>query len=201
MPRGIYPKPENDKRSLPWVCPKCENTLRASGKGTHLRWCGKSVEIFWSRVEKTATCWLFKGTLSWEGYGRFNENGNKKQYQAHRYAWKTLGLEIAEGKALLHRCNVRNCVNPEHLYVGDWKDNAQDKILAGRDPTALLNADQVREVRRLLPTMMQKDIAARMGVSAGVVSEIKLRKKYRWVTETADACDAASHADDLTKEK
>ena len=171
----------------PWTCPKCKVTFpRAGGKGTHLKWCGKREEHFWGLVDKDGPngCWLYTGTISFEGYGYVNIGAGvrRKQWQAHRFAWSLLKGPIPAKGCILHTCDVRNCVNPDHLYLGDRLDNARDKIARRRDSTATLTYEQVREVRRLLAEgEMGKDIAAKYGVSPAVISGIKLGQTYRHV--------------------
>jgi hypothetical protein len=177
----------NDWKSAPWTCPKCHQLLRGSGKGTHLRWCGKREDHFWSKVNKDGPngCWLYTGTLSFEGYGYVNIGAGvrRKQWQAHRFAWYLLKGPIDKNACILHTCDVRNCVNPEHLYLGDRKDNARDKILRQRDTGATLTYDQVREVKRMLAegTMYGKDIAEKFGVSPSVISGIRSGRTFRHV--------------------
>lgn len=68
-------------------------------------------EPFWSLVEKTETCWLWRGSFH-EGYG--NYVGEK----AHKVAWRLVkGYEVPKGFVLHHRCNTRRCVNPDHLEL------------------------------------------------------------------------------------
>ena len=105
---------------------KCADIYRRSSEGIK--------ERFWSRVEKTGGCWLFTGCIGHEGYGSFAHGRlhYRKQYQAHRFAWLSLGKKIPADKLLLHHCDVRHCVNPAHLYVGTRKDNIHDAIRRGR---------------------------------------------------------------------
>jgi len=42
---------------------------------------------------------------------------------------------IPEGLWVLHRCDVKPCVNPEHLYLGDGKQNQKDALDRGRRAT------------------------------------------------------------------
>lgn len=87
----------------------------------------KDIERFWSKVEKTDSCWLYKGGLS-NGYGQFYYGGknNAKYNLAHRFSY-----ELSFGKlppknsnlTLDHQCRVRNCVNPIHLELVSVKEN------------------------------------------------------------------------------
>jgi hypothetical protein len=67
---------------------------------------------FWSRVQKTDTCWLWLGALH-NGYGGINVDG--KRTPVHRAAYELLIGPIPEGLVIDHLCRVRNCVNPVHL--------------------------------------------------------------------------------------
>jgi hypothetical protein len=74
----------------------------------------------WARVEKTETCWLWKGhTVS--GYGMFSIAG--KSIYIHRYAYELLVGPIPEGMQLDHLCRVRHCVNPDHLEPVTNREN------------------------------------------------------------------------------
>ena len=71
------------------------------------------VDWFWSNVEKTETCWLWKGTTQPNGYGSINKYGIRKM--AHIFSYELLGKIVPEGLDLDHLCFVRNCINPDHL--------------------------------------------------------------------------------------
>ena len=60
-------------------------------------------------------CWLWKQSLSRDGYGWTSYRN--KTYQAHRfvYAW-AVGL-IPDGLVIDHLCRVRHCVNPKHMEL------------------------------------------------------------------------------------
>ena len=177
----------------PWTCPKCGETLpKSGGKGSHMRWCDRREEHFWSKVEKSDGCWLYHGTISFEGYGYVNIGSGirRKQWQAHRFAWSLLKGPIPENGCVLHTCDVRNCVNPDHLYIGDRKDNARDKYRRQRDTSSDLSQDQVREIKAALFNYklgMCKDLAAKYGVSPGVISDIRLGHTFRHVESAADS--------------
>jgi hypothetical protein len=86
----------------------------------------KTEDLFWSRVFKTDTCWLWCGALGREGYGLFS---NKKQHlRAHRIAYSLIKGPIAPGMVIDHLCRVRNCVNPDHLDQTDNVSNSSRQI-------------------------------------------------------------------------
>jgi transposase-like protein len=97
-----------------------------------MTWIARPVEErFWERVEKTDSCWLWKGTILPSGYGRLTSGSRRKGTyvvtSAHRLSYELHHGAVPTGKNVLHRCDVKHCVNPAHLYVGTAKDNADDR--------------------------------------------------------------------------
>lgn len=85
---------------------------------------------FWSKVQKTDTCWLWTGVIGAHGYGVFG--GKKTRGRAHRLMWERVNGPIPDGLNVCHRCDNPPCVNPAHLFLGTVKDNAQDMMRKGR---------------------------------------------------------------------
>jgi hypothetical protein len=56
--------------------------------------------------------------------------------------------EVPAGSLVLHRCDVRNCVNPDHLFLGTYKDNMDDMYSKGRGPTGNRNGSRTKPHRR-----------------------------------------------------
>lgn len=65
-----------------------------------------------------------------DGYGRVYRSG--KTIDAHRDAYERANGPIPEGMVVRHKCNVRLCINPEHLVLGTVAQNADDRTKAGR---------------------------------------------------------------------
>lgn len=72
-------------------------------------------ERFWSKVDKTDTCWLWVSRMFWDGYGNFYADSSRPSMRAHRFAYELLVGPIPEGLVIDHLCRVRSCVNPDHL--------------------------------------------------------------------------------------
>lgn len=75
-------------------------------------------------------CWEWTACIGSGGYGTFNYKG--KTQRSHRIAWELYCGEIPVNMDVLHRCDVRNCVNPNHLFIGTHTDNMQDASEKGR---------------------------------------------------------------------
>ena len=75
-------------------------------------------------------CWLWERATTHNGYGQISIGG--KIMIAHRYSWELHGGHIPDGLCVLHKCDVRCCVNPDHLWLGTQKDNSQDALKKGR---------------------------------------------------------------------
>ena len=88
---------------------------------------------FMEKVRKTGTCWLWESTLTRGGYGRFYVGSEGKRFgRAHRVSWEIHRGPIPEGLCVLHKCDIPPCVRPEHLFLGDKKENMQDAARKGR---------------------------------------------------------------------
>ncbi len=81
---------------------------------------------FFKNVQKTNTCWLWTGITNRGGYGSFKGKG------AHRVILQLHGKEIPKGMVVCHKCDVRNCVRPEHLVIGTPWDNVKDMYRKNR---------------------------------------------------------------------
>ena len=74
----------------------------------------KSVEDrFWSKVDKTGTCWWWTACVNKYGYGTFGFRG--KVCRAHRVAYLLSVGEIPTGMTIDHLCRNRRCVRPSHM--------------------------------------------------------------------------------------
>jgi hypothetical protein len=76
---------------------------------------------FWSKVEKTETCWLWKSCITKQGYGKFRFQN--KFITPHRFAYELIKGKIPKDKEIDHLCRNRKCCNPEHLEAVTHREN------------------------------------------------------------------------------
>jgi hypothetical protein len=79
-------------------------------------------EKFWARVDKTDTCWNWRGERDGHGYGRLHLIGGKRTF-AHRLSLTLHGIDIPKGLVIDHLCRNPLCVNPAHLRTVDIRTN------------------------------------------------------------------------------
>lgn len=75
-------------------------------------------------IDRGIGCWLTPSTK----YMSVWSGKDKKMYAAHRLSYEYHKGEIAEGLFVCHKCDVMNCINPEHLFLGTSSDNAIDAV-------------------------------------------------------------------------
>ena len=119
----------------------------------------KYIKKFWMKVNKLSNdgCWNWTGTVNQKGYGmigcrRLNIGVNS--IGAHRFSWLINIGEIPKGMWVLHKCDNKLCVNPNHLYLGDHLDNVKDAIK--RSPTgkttSRFSIEDVSNIKNLYST-------------------------------------------------
>lgn len=75
-------------------------------------------------------CWLWTGRLSVVGYGQIKQHYQTRH--AHRVSYELNIGPIPPGLVVCHTCDVRACVNPDHLWLGTFGDNNRDREAKGR---------------------------------------------------------------------
>lgn len=152
--------------------------------------------LFWSKVDKAeGGCWTWKGSLfKPSGYGQFWVAGSPTI--ASRVAWCLTFGPIPDGMCVLHRCDNRPCVNPDHLFLGTKADNNRDRAQKGRNGNsgappgerngnASLTAHDVMKLRSLYSANNKRpkygDLAKRFGIAASTVAAIVNRRTWKHV--------------------
>lgn len=82
-------------------------------------------ERFWAKVDKTGACWLWTGCLNNMGYGKIKVDG--KDRYAHRVSAALTYGPIPDGMTVDHKCHTPACVNPTHLRIATYKQNAENR--------------------------------------------------------------------------
>jgi hypothetical protein len=123
-------------------------------------------------------CWEWIAGTS-GGYGWFRDE------YAHRWSYRHFKGEIEDGKCILHQCDNRKCVNPEHLIAGSKADNNKEAL--ERIPNAsgrkLQDADLPKIAERVKAGELLKDIAKEYAMNWKCVSrrleQAGIRPEYK----------------------
>jgi len=70
-------------------------------------------------------CWLWTSGRNSRGYAVSGRRFNGSQ-RASRITFAAFKGDFNDSLYVLHRCDTKLCVNPDHLFLGTQKDNAQD---------------------------------------------------------------------------
>jgi hypothetical protein len=133
-------------------------------------------------IEPVSGCWLWCAGMSTTGYGSFSVNGRPDH--AHRASWILHHGPIPPDLFVCHRCDVRKCVNPDHLWLGTHQQNITDMVEKGRNPRgtqhkrASLTEEQVRFIRTHIHWTYAR-IATHLGVSWSAVGRVARGERYR----------------------
>lgn len=137
-------------------------------------------------------CWFWLASKTKQGYGDFRIGG--KHMLAHRASYEAFNGPIPDSLHVLHRCDVRCCVNPAHLFVGTNNDNINDSMIKNRrkgvtrnrpiglkyKPMSIIGRENHRKLKSKdfsyvvamrESGLSQREIAKRFGVSQATISK------------------------------
>jgi len=164
-------------------------------KGNRLGECNKGKkhskkEIAWE-VNENGCHICTSHALNTYGYPQCKINYKMKLI--HRLVYEQKYGPIPKGMSVCHKCDTRNCINPEHLFLGTNQDNVDDMVGKGRQshqgspglpgekhPQAKLTEKQVIEIRKY-EGMTDKQIANIYGVSVTNINNIRRYKKWKHI--------------------
>lgn len=134
--------------------------------------------------EPNSGCWIWVGNTVNGRYGWVRYEGSNKT--AHRVSWCVKNGVIPKNKMILHHCDNKLCVNPDHLYVGTHRDNMNDKVARNKQfkgetvPTAKLTDNEARQIKNDKNTS-GVELARKYGVSPATISEIRLSRHWKHI--------------------
>lgn len=139
-----------------------------------------------SKDEKTG-CLNWTASRQNNGYGQFHLNGAMRL--AHRISFELHHGAVPEGMFVLHKCDNRICINPDHLFVGTQAENLADMVAKGRQANGISNGhtrlrDQdVIAIRRSVG-VSQADLARSFGTTSTHIRRIRSGENWSHLKDT-----------------
>lgn len=142
--------------------------------------------------EPNCGCWLWEAGAFSNGYGAFHLD--RKVVGAHRFSYRLYVGSIPDGMLVCHSCDIPQCVNPDHLWLGSHADNTADMMAKGRGALGLIRERVGSQTGEKHPRVkltenevlaiiddgrLQADIANEYGITQSHVS--RLKNGNRWV--------------------
>src|ERR1700753_2039822 len=141
-------------------------------------------EEFFSNVKiNKNSCWEWQRYLNKYGYGYISTEG--KSWSIHRYAYYVTHGSIPSKKWVLHKCDNRKCINPDHLYLGDNAQNVKDRVqrnrgaIAERNASSKLTTKEVTKIKKMTGTL--RSVSEKFGVAIATIDDIRRGRTWKHV--------------------
>lgn len=185
------------KPRLETVCGHC-GTIFKSSPSARAKFCSYKCHCdhtltnesvsrrFWRRVDKSGDCWIWTGATMKNGYGICGFNHGTSL--VHRVSYQLEHGPIPDGMQVLHRCDVRNCVRPSHLFIGTNNDNRADSVFKGRHARGegsginkLVNSQVAQIKSRISNGETHELISKDYGVCRAAISQIARGRNWKHI--------------------
>ena len=135
-------------------------------------------------------CWIWKGGTykrddGLPSYGRFESKLFPDEYLAHRLSFLLFKQSISKDMFICHMCDIENCVNPDHLFLGTHEINTLDMVLKNRQAKGEKNGsskydeETVLQARQLYKDgMSPKFISLNLDIPQSTIKKFIYR--YSW---------------------
>jgi hypothetical protein len=161
--------------------------------GEHGKFRKRTEAEVWAMIEEDifpvpeCGCHIWMGPITKNGYGTVMID--RQKHYMHRLMYEKSKGPIPEGMNVCHSCDIPSCVNPDHLWLGTWMENQEDKVNKGRASggrmvgeehlQAKLTEQDVLEIRRRYAQgETQTALAAEFHVRQGHISNIILKRSW-----------------------
>lgn len=134
------------------------------------------------KIDEETGCWIWQGAKNNKGYGKIGVN--YKGWLVHRLSYSLFRGEIPPGILVCHKCDVRLCCLPLHLFLGTHQDNLDDAIAKKRHHNGCrkLSDEQVISLtERYAAGERSTDLAKEYGISSGNVYSIATGRSFKSV--------------------
>ena len=121
-------------------------------------------------------CWIWLGSITKHGYGKMTL-GAKTHINAHRASYELKHGPIPEGMLALHHCDIKCCVNPDHIFLGTQQANMNDKVCKNRQANGIkhgmskLTEEQAKEAK--FGNVKPVELAKKFNCSATTIRQIR----------------------------
>jgi len=184
------------KTSKFWIGKYCSTSCRIKGKSwlenrelwknlTKCEKINKMKKNLYLHTIKNEGCWDWNGAIHHSGYTQMKIG---KQIGGHVVSYMVHHGKIEKGLSVCHKCDNKRCTNPDHLFLGTYKENSQDMVKKKRhcygekNYFAKLLNKEVIEIKKLLTREISiAEIARIYNVSHACIYSIKSKKTWNLI--------------------
>lgn len=165
------------------ICRYCKIEFRPGKEGRY-KFCNEKCRFLKKINIDISGCWLWNAAKNRCGYGLFLHENEKKSGLAHRASYRIFKKDLKDSDYILHICNITSCVNPEHLKIGNAKENYKDIVIAGKNLRKKLMEKDILKIRELYKKEISyRDIAKIFNVSANTIFDVIKKRMWKHVIE------------------